>query len=116
MRGHLPRRLGEQDAAAAYLGMPESEVMTALDCGDTLAEIAEGSGESVDDLVDALVDAAEEEIAAAVEAGRLTDSQRDAMLSGLRARILGLVNGEWPNGFGPPPPGRRTAPDLGSAA
>jgi hypothetical protein len=114
MRGHMERRLGDMDAAASYLGLPESDVMRALGRGETLAQIAEGSGESADALVDALVEAAKEEIAAAVAAERLTDSQRDAMLRGLRARVTALVNGEWPNGFGPPP--ERPPKDLGAAA
>jgi hypothetical protein len=114
MRGHGERRLGDMDAAASYLGLPESDVTTALDRGETLAEIAERGEESVDALVDALVEAAKEEIAAAVAAGRLTDSQRDAMLCGLGARITALVNGKWPNGFGPPP--ERAPKDLGAAA
>ena len=94
--------------------------MSALDDGKTLAQVAKARGKSVDGLVNALVDAAKAELATAVDAGRLTDAQRDSILSGLKERITSLVNGERPRGFGRPPPGRgsfdRPLPDTGSAA
>jgi hypothetical protein len=112
--------IGDLDAAASYLGVTEASLMSALEDGKTLAELAEDRGKSVDGLVNALVDSAEAELEAAVDAGRLTDAQRDSMLSGLKERITSLVNGERPRGFGPPPPGGssfdRALPELGSAA
>lgn len=113
-------RIGDLDAAASYLGMTEANLMSALEDGKSLAQLAEDRGKSVDGLVNALVGSAEAELEAAVDAGRLTDAQRDSMLSGLKERITRLVNGERPRGFGPPPPGRRsfdrTLPEMGSAA
>ncbi len=61
-----------------------------------------------------MVDAAKEDIAAAVEAGRLTQAQADEILSDLSDRIDDVVNGTFPPGGpgrhgpwdgGPPPPG-----------
>jgi hypothetical protein len=107
--GHVRHHIGDLDAAASYLGITEANLMAALDDGQTLAEIAKDRGKSVDGLVAALVDSARAELAAAVDAGRLTDAQRDAIVSGLKERITGLVNGERPpraprnGGFGPPP-------------
>jgi hypothetical protein len=120
--GHHGARhhVADLDAAASYLGMTEAKLMTALEDGKTLAQIARNRGKSVDGLVNALVASAKGELAAAVDAGRMTDAQRDSMLSGLKERITSLVNGERPRGFGPPPPGRgsfdRPLPDSGSAA
>ena len=117
-----PHHVADLDAAASYLGMTEANLMSALDDGKTLAQVAKARGKSVDGLVNALVDAAKAELATAVDAGRMTDAQRDSILSGLQERITSLVNGERPSGFGPPPPGRGrfgigTPPaDLGSAA
>jgi hypothetical protein len=115
-------RVGDLDAAASYLGMTEANLRPALEGGKTLAQIAEDRGKSVDGLVNALVDDAEAELAKAVAAGRLTDAQRNSMLSGLKERITSLVNGERPardGRFGPPR--ERGAvevspPDMGTAA
>jgi hypothetical protein len=117
-------RMPELDAAASYLGMTEAGLASALEDGRTLADLAEDRGKSVDGLVDALVDAAEEDLAAAVEAGKLTDAQRDSIVSGLEERIRSLVNGEAPplgrHKLGPPPWGDDRdgppGPELGSVA
>ena len=105
---HVRHHIGDLDAAAAYLGMSEARLMSALDNGKTLAQVAKDRGKSVDGLVTALVTAAKAELAAAVDAGRLSDAQRDSIVSGLKPRITSLVNGERPprprdGGFGPPP-------------
>ena len=117
-------RLPELDAAASYLGMTEARLASALEDGKTLAELAEDRGKSIDGLVDALVDAAEEDLAAAVEAGKLTDAQRDSIRSGLEERIRSLVKGEAPplgrHRLGPPPwhddRDGPPEPELGSVA
>ena len=101
-----PHHVRDLDAAASYLGISEANLMTALEDGKTLAEVAQERGKSVDGLVDALVEAANADLAAAVDAGRLTDAQRDSIASGLKERITSLVNGERPSfdrAFGPPP-------------
>jgi hypothetical protein len=119
--GHRVHHVGELDAAASYLGMTAANLRAALEGGKTLAQIAEDRGKSVDGLVNALVDDAGAELAAAVKAGRLTDAQRDSMLSGLRKRIASLVNGERPardGKFGPrlERSVEVSPPDLGTAA
>jgi hypothetical protein len=115
-RGGL--HFGHLDAAASYLGMTEASLRTAMQGGKMLAEVAQDRGKSVAGLVSALVDAEKTELTAAVKAGRLTDAQRDSMLSGVQERITRLVNGERPDHrrwFGPP---RRdgSPPEMGSAA
>jgi hypothetical protein len=122
-RGGPHHHFGHLDAAASYLGMTEANLRTALDGGKTLAQVARDRGKPVDGLVTALVNAERAELADAVQAGRLTDAQRDAMLSGIRARITRLVNGQGPpvgvRRFGPPPGAgafEAPAPDLGSVA
>ena len=58
-----------------------------------------------------VVDAAKTKLNAAVAAGRLTQSQADSILAGLKSHITDFVNGTAPhfrlrNGFrGSPPPG-----------
>jgi hypothetical protein len=102
------------DAAAAYLGLTEAELHDQLESGHTLAEIATEQGKTVDGLEQALIDAAKDDIAAAVEAGRLTQAQADKIVADLPDRIDDVVNGTFPPGGpgrhgpwdgGPPPPG-----------
>jgi hypothetical protein len=106
---------GHLDAAASYLGVTEAQLRTALMNGDSLADVAKDKGKTVDGLVAALVADEKKELAAAVNAGRLTDAQRDTIESTLEARVRDFVNGVRPpfgmdrrghgNGFpgGPPP-------------
>jgi hypothetical protein len=104
-----PARHGHGDelaVAANYLGVSHPALRTSLAGGKTLAQIAKAQGKSVDGLVSALVKAEQDEWAAAVKAGRMTDAQRDAMLSTLKQRMTDLVNGTGGpgrHGFGPPP-------------
>jgi hypothetical protein len=87
---------GGLDAAADYLGMTEAQLHTALESGKTLAQVAKGKDKSVDGLVNALVADAKEHLAAAVEAGRLTQAQANAMQADLKARITEMVNNAPP--------------------
>jgi ribosomal protein S20 len=83
------------EAAATYLGLTESELRSRLSDGKTLAEIAKAEGESVDGLVDALVEAAEKQIDHAVDRGKLTESQAEKLKSGLRDRMERLVENDF---------------------
>lgn len=85
---------GNLDAAAGYLGLTETELRERLSGGDTLAEIAKAEGKAVDDLVQALVETASAKLDQAVEDGRLTQAQVNAIKGDLRERITALVNGE----------------------
>jgi hypothetical protein len=106
--------LVDLDAAASYLGVTQDELRTAVhEDGQTLAEVAEAEGKSVDGLVAALVSAARERLAEAVEDGRLTEAQRTEKLAELEERIRTTVEDGLPArpgfgfrggpGFGPPP-------------
>jgi hypothetical protein len=79
-------------AAASYLGLTEAELRAELADGQSLAEVARAEGKSVDGLVDALVAEAKAKLGEAVEDGRLTDAQRDAMLERLETRIAEHVD------------------------
>lgn len=99
VRGHGVHLGFGLDAAASYLGLTEAELRTELEAGSTLAEVAKEKGKSVDGLVQALKDDAEAKLDDAVEAGRLTEAQKDALLQDLEQRITELVNGELGPGF-----------------
>ncbi len=96
-------------AAAEALGMTESELRTALEPEDaTLAGVAEDQGVPVDTLVDALVAAEQERIAAAAEDGRLTRAEADERVADLEERITERVGEplpDRPEGRGPLLPG-----------
>jgi hypothetical protein len=90
-------------AAATALGMTQDELRTALATeGTTLADVAGEQGIEVDALVDALVTAQQERIAAAVGDGRITQEQADERLADLEERVSERVTSEAPVG-GPGP-------------
>jgi polyhydroxyalkanoate synthesis regulator phasin len=82
------------DVAASYLGLSSAELHDELTEGRTLAEIARAEGKSVDGLVRALVESAEERIDDAVEDGRLSEERAQELRDGLEARIRERVDEE----------------------
>jgi hypothetical protein len=95
--GHPWRGLALETAADA-LGMTEDELRDALhEDGATLAQLAEEQDVPVEDLVAALVAAAEERIAQAVEDGRISQERADEQRSHLEERITEWVNADLPD-------------------
>jgi hypothetical protein len=94
--GHGPHHGPGLDAAAAYLGLSEAELRAELEGGKTLAEIAADQGKSVEGLKDAMLADAEDHLEAAVAAGRITEAQKQEILSRLTERIDDVVNGTFP--------------------
>jgi hypothetical protein len=92
---------GGLSAAATYLGLSESELFQQLQSGKTLAQIANGtSGKSAAGLIDAMVEAQQAEIDAAVNAGMLTQAMADQIRGNLEARVTAMVNGDFGPGRG----------------
>jgi hypothetical protein len=84
-------------AAATYLGIPQADLLTSLQSGKTLAQVAGAtSGKTVAGLIDALVAAEKTELAAAVTAGRITQAQADQAAAGLTAHVTAEVNATEP--------------------
>jgi len=75
------------DTVAEALGLETDALLDELQAGKTVAEIAEAQGVALADVIDAVIAAAEEKLAAAVEAGTLTQAQADAQLALLRANL-----------------------------
>ena len=88
-------------AAADYLGLKESELLTKLQSGKSLADIAKDQGKSVDGLVNALVADAKTHLDQAVKDGHLSQTQADQILGQIKQHITDFVNGTAPKGFGP---------------
>ena len=88
------------DAAATYLGRTEPELKAALESGKSLADIAKEENKSVDGLVDALVKETTTRLDQAVTDGRLTKTDRDKIVAGLKEQTEAIVNGTAPpDGF-----------------
>jgi hypothetical protein len=110
----------ELDAAASYLGTTAASLLTQLQAGKTLAQVATATnGKPTTGLIAALVAAEKTEIAAAVTSGKLTQAQADQIAPTLTQRLTELVNGVHPaggpgGGFGHGPGGG--GDDLAAAA
>jgi hypothetical protein len=91
--GHVGRSFGaDLSVAAKYLGLSESALRTKLRDGDSLAEVAKAQNKDVSGLQDAIVAAAKADLDKAVADKRLTQSQADDILSGLKAHVDDVVN------------------------
>jgi len=121
-----PRGLAGRDgaalgAAAKALGMSESDLLTQLRSGKSLAAVAKAKGVDVQKVVAALVAEAKQRLADAVKNGRITQAQADQRLKDLTARITAKVNATRPDGpghfgrFGPGGAGVPGAPGQKSA-
>ncbi len=112
--GHGPK--AGLSAAATALGLTEADLRAQLRAGKSLATVAKEKGVAVEKVVDALVAEAQQRLADAVKAGRLTQAQADERLKDLRARITERVNATRPQRPGPaqpPAPAQPSAPAQG---
>ncbi len=96
--GHFGAGLG---AAAGALGLTTDELMTQLQDGTSLADIAAAQGVEVQTLIDALVAEAQGRLDEAVAAGDLDQARADEIAAELTDRITAMVNGDG-IGFGGP--------------
>jgi hypothetical protein len=86
-------------AAATYLGSTTTSLLTQLQAGKTLAQVAAATtGKSTVGLIAALVAAEKTEIAGKVTSGDLTQSQADQIIPTLTAHFSDFVNGVRPAG------------------
>ncbi len=105
------------------LGIDATELMTQLQAGSTIAQIAETNGVAVDDVINTLVTEATARLDSAVTDGKLTQTQADEALTTMTQRITDRVNGTMPlgergfghdgDGFGPHGRHRGFGPDGG---
>jgi len=97
------------EIAAEALGVTESELLSALEDGQSIADVAGEQGVDVQEVVDALVAAATERLDQAVEDGRVDEDRAEEIKAALPERIAAMVEregfrGRWgrgPGGFGP---------------
>jgi hypothetical protein len=109
---------GNLEAAAVALGVTADELRTALQDGQSLADVASNKGIDVEQVVSALVADLQTRIAEKVSSGDLTQAQADEKLASASERIRAFVNGEAPapghhgrgDPGGPPPADGDPAP------
>ncbi len=85
-------------AAATAIGITVDELRTALIGGQTIAQVAEGKGVSVQAVIDAMVAEAKAHLDEHVADGDLTQAEADARLADITARIGEMVNSTRPIG------------------
>ena len=117
------------DVAAQALGMTADELRTALQGGQSLADVAKAKGVDVSKVVDALVAQLKAHLDEEVKSGEHTQAEADQMLADAKAHIEDFVNGKAPaggpgfggpgggrgHGAGPGGPGQDGAPASGSS-
>lgn len=84
------------DVAAQALGMTTDELRTALDGGQTLAQVAESKGVSVQVLTDALVASHTNHINEDLAAGKIDQAKADEMLANVSQHVTDEINGVRP--------------------
>lgn len=96
--GHHGAKLHGLKTAAEAIGITPGELKTALQDGQTIAEVAEANDVDVSTVIDALLSEASARLDQAVEDGKLTEERATAMKETLTERITAFVNGEGPVG------------------
>ena len=100
------RREAVLETSAEAIGVTVEELRTALQDGQTIAEVAAANDVDAQVVIDALVDAASARIDEAVADGELTAEEGEERKANLDERMTALVNGERPP-HGPGGPGHR---------
>jgi hypothetical protein len=90
-----PGRFAPGADLAEVLGLERSELREAIAGGQSLADVAAEQGVDTQELIDALVDAAEERVAAALENGRIDQEKADEILADAAERAEDVVNGQF---------------------
>ena len=93
------------DAAATALGVTADDLRTALQDGQTIAQVAESKGVSVQTVIDAMVGELKTHLAEEVASGEHTQEEADQKLADATERITDMVNNGMPErGAGPGAP------------
>jgi hypothetical protein len=83
-----------KEAAAEVLGISEEQLIEGLRDGQSLAQIAEAQGRSVDEFRSALLENVTADLQARLDAGEITQEQFDDKVSQLEANIDEIINAE----------------------
>ena len=108
-------------AAASVLGISQDDLRTALDSGQTLAQVAQAHGMSTDDFKAALTTKITADLKAKLDAGQITQAQYDSITSNLSTKLDNIINSTHGLGFHGRGPGFggtrfRSAPSSGTSS
>lgn len=78
--------------AANVLGMDQTELVAALNSGQTIADVAKTKGVALDKIVDAFIALRVEALNQAVADGRFTQAQADTMLATMKANVTAQLS------------------------
>ena len=105
--GHGPGGLGghveavtDVSVVAKAIGISEADLLTALQGGKTVAQVAAANNVALQKVIDALVADGQAELDAAVKAGTITQAQADAEKANLTQRATDQANGNFHGGPG----------------
>lgn len=88
--------------AAEQLGMEPAELITELQSGKTVAQVAEEKGVALQTIVDAFLAPRAEQLTEMVNNGQLTQEQADALLAMMTANVTEHLTEAWSSrGYGP---------------
>ena len=85
-------------AAAAYLGLSQDQLLSQLQSGKSLADVAAAQSKPVSGLKNAILAAGTAQINAST---RLSAAQKADLVSELKSHLDAIVNGTFPDGTGP---------------
>lgn len=106
MRGGMGYGLGGPDVslvaiAAKTLGIDQAMLVSTLNSGKTIADVAKDKGVALDKIVDTVVADRAERLKNAVVAGRMTQAQADAWLAQVKANVTAQLSAKFtPRGNG----------------
>ena len=88
-------------SAAQTLGMTQADLVSAMQSGKTIADVAKAKGIALDKIVDAFLTARQAMLKTAVAGGRLTQAQADSMIGIMKANVLARLSAPFtPRGTG----------------
>jgi hypothetical protein len=91
MRRGMPQWAGQPGAVLELLGMTKEEIHAERQGGQSLAQIAQSKGITVESLVQAILDAKSEMLAKLVGEGKLTQDQANALTEQMRSKVQNMV-------------------------
>jgi hypothetical protein len=87
--------------AAPVLGMTQTDLVTTLNTGKTIADVAKDKGVALDKIVDAAIIVRKTALDQSVTSGRMTQAQADTMLATMKTNITAQLSAAFqPRGYG----------------
>ncbi len=87
--------VSDASVVAKAIGITEADLKTALQGGQTIADVAKAHNVATQTVIDALVQDGLDELAAQVKAGTITQAQADSMKTEVTQRATDQVNGTF---------------------